>query len=220
MKEFTTLWQDQLKAGLFFTKKAKQLEDEGGDADQHRAFVIGTILSSVAFLEARFNEFYRNIFVRGSGFPPRSAAQLEKLLDQGKMDRLPILEKYQLAIFLARKAPLPEGDDPYQPAAILVDLRNAIAHFRPVWASLEDRRKSEVELSKLESRLRGRFALNSLMSRSNPFFPDLCLGSGCAAWSVTSAFRFTKAALTRVGLRRTGLEPFEGELPKVRLRST
>ena len=54
------------------------------------------------------------------------------------MDRLPILEKYQMAIFLAGKEPLPEGREPYQPADLLIALRNALVHFRPEWSRLFD----------------------------------------------------------------------------------
>lgn len=135
-KVLTSLYPAHLAAGLFFARAADGLEQRGASATltEHRAYVVGAVLSSVSFLEARFNEFVANPFVRGSGFPPRSARRLAQALKSGRMDRLPILEKYQMAIFLAGKEPLPEGREPYQPADLLIALRNALVHFRPEWS--------------------------------------------------------------------------------------
>jgi hypothetical protein len=210
MKTLTSLYRDHLSAALFFADSARRIESEESSDDRrggHRAFVIGVVSSAVSFLEARFNEFCEDPFHGRSGFPRRSAICLRKLLQEG-MDRLPLLQKYQIAIFLAGKnSPLEEGEDPYQSAKLLIELRNKLVHFRPEW--------SGVDTSKLETKLRGRFAPNSMVASHRPFFPDRCLSYGCAVWSIDTAFKFANAALKNVGLKLTGLEGFEKRIPLI-----
>jgi hypothetical protein len=62
-------------------------------------------------------------------------------------------------------------------------LRNTLVHYQP------ENMPADWELvvkSRLQS-LRGRFDNNRLMAGSgNPWWPDHCLGHGCAEWSVQS----------------------------------
>jgi len=46
------------------------------------------------------------------------------------------------------------------------------------------------------------FESNRLMSNSgNPYFPDHCLGAGCAHWAVATARGFTDDFFARLNLR-------------------
>ncbi len=51
-------------------------------------------------------------------------------------------------------------------------------------------------------RLRDRgFAPNPFFSGSgNPFFPDKCLGHGCAKWALESSVEFADAFFSRMGI--------------------
>lgn len=76
---------------------------------------------------------------------------------------------------------LDKGAEPYQSAALLIGLRNALVHY-----------KSESVADDVEHRftktLRGRFPDNRLMKGSgNPWWPDHALGAGCVQWAFESA---------------------------------
>lgn len=52
---------------------------------------------------------------------------------------------------------------------------------------------------KLEVQINKRFPPNKMMAGTgNPFWPDKCLGGGCANWAVESATKFAKEAFGRL----------------------
>ena len=56
-------------------------------------------------------------------------------------------------------------------------------------------------MSDLDNKLRDRFPVNRPMAKmGNPYFPDQCLGAGCAFWSVTTATNFADEFLRRFGV--------------------
>jgi hypothetical protein len=55
---------------------------------------------------------------------------------------------------------------------------------------------------KLERALSTRFPPNRHMIKmANPYFPDQCLGVGCASWSVSTAEKFADAFFDRLGIQ-------------------
>jgi len=95
-----------------------------------------------------------------------------------------LLDKYQIALAFLRKQQFEPGQHLYQDAALLVRLRNELVHYKP--KSLG----GDAEHT-LARQLAGKFNDNALMSGSgNPWFPDKCLGHGCAEWSIRSAAAF------------------------------
>lgn len=108
--------------------------------------------------------------------------------------RMPALDKYQLLLTFAGHAALDPGAQPYQAANFVVQIRNVIAHYRP-----EDL-AADVQHA-LEKKLRGRFADNRLMAGAgNPWWPDHCLGAGCAAWATDSVEAFADHVMYEIGL--------------------
>lgn len=84
-------------------------------------------------------------------------------------------------LLFAEKDELDKRAEPYQSAALLTSLRNALVHY-----------KSESVAGDVEhlftKALRGRFPDNRLMTGSgNPWWPDHALGAGCAEWAFESA---------------------------------
>jgi len=113
--------------------------------------------------------------------------------EQGAKDRP--LDKYQALLRFAGQAPLGAGAQPYQDAQFVVQLRNAIAHYRP-----QDLSADEPDL--MEQRLRGKFADNRLMVGSgNSWWPDVCLGWGCARWALEAVTTLTDQVVELVGVR-------------------
>jgi len=104
-----------------------------------------------------------------------------------------ILLKYQHALLVVGRPALPKGENPYQDADNLVHLRNALTHYRPEW----DDAKIHVEI---RARLEGKFDVNPLAPDAYLWFPEQCLGSGCAKWAVSAAEEFVRAFCEHLGI--------------------
>jgi hypothetical protein len=153
----------------------------------------------VAFLEAAINELFDDITDRHPGYIDPLSEETGRLLaglwDEGErqtVERWPVLEKYRVALLCSGSTAFDKGAPPYQDAKLLIDLRNDLTHARP-----ETRNTGDVD--KLSKALRPRFQPNRLMQNSaNPYFPDHCLGAGCATWAVASARAFADDFFSRL----------------------
>jgi hypothetical protein len=171
---------------------------------EHRGYVLSALLASAAFLEAVVNELYQDAHdshgVSGDGYiaplteeARQTMAQLWRATDEGS--RMRPLDKYQLLLTFAGRQPLDAGAQPYQDAHLVIQLRNAVAHYQPEDLSVDAPHA-------MEKRLKGKFEDNRLMAGSgNPWWPDHSLGHGCAAWAVDSAIALTDRVTGEVGIR-------------------
>ena len=122
-----------------------------------RGHVLGAILCGVGFFEGMVNELFQDALdghaPEGSGIAPleRSSrdlmAEYWRATDKGRKGRA--LDKYQALLRFAGHPLLDEGTQPYQDANLAVQLRNAIAHYRPEDLSADEPATME--------RLRGKF---------------------------------------------------------------
>lgn len=173
----------------------------------HRAYVVGAIFTASAFLEGTINELFLDAvdspyseFIQQlpSDVRDRLAEAWKECDPQGRLilDRKPILEKFQTALTLSGKEEFERGVALYQDAADLIELRDALFHPKPEWVTVIDTAPEPKNAAKdkgprgsrlyLAQRLRAKnFALNPMVSLGNFFFPDKCLGHGCADWAVT-----------------------------------
>lgn len=159
-----------------------------GDGDffnHHRAYVVGTIMTSVASVEALANEFYLDATdnLLGSVLDNDSQALLAEIWTE--VDRFYILKKFQIALSAIKKNKFDVSRNPYQDVSLLINLRNMLVHFKPEWDT--DPKNSE----KIAKKLRGKFELNPFYPQDDPiFFPFKCLSHGCAYWAVRSCLDF------------------------------
>ena len=201
-----------LQAAELFVRQSSELEDKHvGDPwveivdtvfPEHRAYVIGAIFAAVAFLEASINELFSDaVDVRQRSeerFGERITAKLAEKWDKDNFRcRKPILAKYQTALPLFEKARFDEKQQPYQDARHLIELRNELVHYKPQFI------QAGLEGAGPMVHLRSKFAANRLLPErsQNPFFPDHCLSSGCAAWAVKASKALYDEFTTRMGLR-------------------
>ena len=197
-----------LWTGLHFAARAGQIESlhTGGSRFdiEHRGYVLGAILSAANFLEAMINELYQDAHdghgVTGDGYLAPLSAETQLMLAQlwaGTDDgsKLRPLQKYELVLTAAKQAPLDRGAQPSQDAQLVVQLRNAIAHYKPATISAD-------EPADIERRLRWKFPDNVLMAGAgNPWWPSHCLGFGCAQWACDSAFALAELLSNELGIR-------------------
>ena len=152
---------------------------------QHRGDVTAAVMSSAAYLEDLISELYVNM--RNLPRPKL----VKKLRASSKPEGSRILNKYQLALSVSDGDPFDQTASPYFDADSLFRLREALLNylnFRPV-----GRRG-------LHSRLDGKFPLNPYASEDGRWFPDRCLGAGCARWAVSTAEVFGDDFCRRMGI--------------------
>jgi len=191
-----------MMAAAHFTRKALDVETkytnlvDGEPYFAHRGYVTGAVLSAVASLEATINELY--IDAQDANSPTFQGVDpvVPKLLAEywEEIESAKILRKYQLALILARKSKFDRGSSPYQEVDTLIQLRNALVHYKPEWdTELREHRK-------IENRLKGRFVENPFTGPNAAFFPKKCLGHGCAEWAVKSSITFIEEFFSQLGL--------------------
>jgi hypothetical protein len=168
---------------------------------KHRAYVTNSIFSAVSFLEAAINELFQDVadahesYVAGlDADSKRIMAEFWDFTEGRNRSAFGLLDKYQIALTFLRKPQFESGQRRYQDASLVVKLRNELVHYKP--RSLGGDAEHTVA-----RQLSGKFDDNALMSGSgNPWFPDKCLGHGCAAWSVRSIVAFADDFFGRIGV--------------------
>lgn len=169
---------------------------------EQRGQVLGAILCGVGFFEGMVNELFQDALdghaPEGVGISSLKSstrdlmAEFWKATDLGARGRA--LDKYQALLRFAGQPLLDEGAQPYQDASLAVQLRNAIAHYRP-----EDLSADEPAL--MEKRLRGKFPDNKMLTGSgNAWWPDHCLGTGCARWVLESVVAVADHVVAATGV--------------------
>jgi hypothetical protein len=167
--------------------------------EEHRGYVTSSIISSFSFVEALVNEFVR-------GAAKRLKIDKQHVLVQlwPRIDRESTLEKAQIILAELEFPKFDKGCTPYQDVDLVRELRNELVHYRPKWG-LMALVESEVEpgsgeSAKLERKLGHRFDLNPLAEEGTYFFPDQCLGAGCAFWALGACRRFAEAFYEKLEL--------------------
>ena len=178
-------------------------------SSRNLAFVTGAIFSTIAFLEASINELLSDISInddRVKTLPIDRKKDIKTLWDKedrSSLEKWSVLKKYQKTLELLDKEQINEKSELYDNVSILVELRNTLMHFKPEWNAIHSPYLSENENQhKLTSRLEGKFEISIFFTNSgNPFFPDKCMGYGCAEWALRNAVMFVDEFYTRVGIK-------------------
>lgn len=182
---------------------------------RHEAFVLNSVLSSVAFLESTINELYADASDDAYFFADAEHEALLRAISDGwrnekNFDRAPTVNKYQKILEIVRLSPFDEGDQAFANVRQLIEIRNHLMHYKREWVVIHETRAlcgSEGSTSeKFEKILRKKFAVNPFSVGNPMFFPDQCLGHGCAEWAVVNSIIFTDAFFRRLGLPA----PYEG----------
>jgi hypothetical protein len=192
--------RQHLVGARHLAKLASAIERNGASTEeertQHRTYVSGAVIFSVAFLEASINEFFLEAIDNNTdtlcGLTPPQLEILGELWET--IEQTSIMGKYQVALAACGKLRFERGLELYQAVDGLAKMRNALVHYRPEWDDeLEEHKK-------LYDRLNGRFPLNTLAAPGSLWFPHLCMGAGCAQWATEQAAYFSDQFCARLDI--------------------
>jgi hypothetical protein len=198
MRTYFSSWH--LWAAKHLARLSNEIEDAPDLRLHNRAYATNAVLSSVAFLEAAINEVFDDVAVSHEAYVGPLSAETKNCLmslwtRDKSIERGSVLKKYREALQCSGGPAFDEDTQLYQDARLLVKLRNALTHARAQTRSSDDKNKLEVALS-------ARFPPNRLMAKmTNPYFPDQCLGAGCANWAASTAERFADEFFERLGIK-------------------
>lgn len=192
-----------LQSSWYLSQKAKNIELNFKQEDllskyvEHRAYILSSVINIVSFLETYINEFYsdisENMLSAFEGIQKSKAKLISKLWKRNipRTAKYSILDKYEIALDLLSKVNFDSSKYPYQDVNSLIKLRNTLVHQESEWLYPAGSKIKEKNLThKIEKSLEGKFNLNSVTGEGNMFFPDKCLGYGCANWAIKCSIDF------------------------------
>jgi hypothetical protein len=139
-------------------------------------FATACVLTSVASLKAYANELFSDREKVFSAYPPELLHNLWETYEQKS-----ILEKYEFALLLLRKPALDRGARPCQGVEVLIELRNALTHFKPEWMNEAD------EHAKMSKKLVSKVDGSVFLQASELLFPRRWTSHSGTSWAVNSA---------------------------------
>ena len=139
---------------------------------------IASVVCCSSSIEAYANELF---FDRATVFPNISAALLDELWET--YERKKSLEKFEFALLLGEKPPVDRSAAVYQDVQIVIDLRDALVHFKPEWDDLAARHE------KLSRKLKCKFEPSPFLN-DRLIFPRRWAKHGCTSWGVRRCLNF------------------------------
>ena len=103
--------------------------------------------------------------------------------------------------------PLDEDNAPYRDAWALIELRNALVHYKPTWYPQRERTLALVDI------LDGRFTTSRFVDDGADFVSMKCMSADCATWAVSSVLGIIRELECRTAIEPSKLRRF------LRLRS-
>ena len=128
-------------------------------------------MASVAFLESTINEFFHDLKI-----------------NQSEWKDFNLEGKYKFIYKKILNDELDTEGTTYIDFIYLIYLRNRLMHFKLKWQTTDPDEDDQYDMRR---RLENKFKKNPFREiTGNPYFPDKCLGAGCAEWSINVATRF------------------------------
>ncbi len=182
---------------------------------RHEVFILNSVLSAVAFLESTINELFADAADDAYFFADEKTELLlrairEKWRNGKNFDRAPMISKYQKILAIAGQPPFSEDEPAFSNVRELIGIRNHLMHYKREWVVVRKTGSAgpgeETMSEKFAKHLGKKFATNPFAAQNLPFFPDQCLGHGCAEWAIVNSIVFTDEFFRRLGLP----VPYEG----------
>ena len=200
-----------LQAAAYFAKQSKELEagsvhhaSELTGSHVRKAYVTGSLLSSIAFMEALINELYADAATSDGAhlesLGEKDRALIAQLGETPTVERAPILSKFDILLRAAGREPIKRDSSPGQDAALAIQLRNELAHTKAEffdWGTSDFVRAGNFYESKLAKGIAGRFP-SGIGSTGES---DAWIGSGCAEWALRSTLSYVDKVFQDLGIK-------------------
>jgi len=197
----TYLSMSYLTSAALLARKAHDIESDKdwqsvdwSVLPEHEAYATGAIMMGAAAVEAFVNELFAECRDAGAQnqlrIAPEKAALVGRIWnDVPRVERDPVMDKYDLVLRLLDLPTLERKSEPYQAAVTLFDLRNRLMHYKLV-SREAGILPTEQKLDSFEKKLKSYFDDSRLAGPGHPYFPHQTIGHGAAAWSVKTAVAF------------------------------
>jgi len=176
----------------------------------YQAKSIGAIWAISSFLEAYINEIYCDIYDDSPEFvgsvPENKKNLIAKMWSKGipRTAKYSILDKYDIFLDLMEIKGFSKGEFPYQDIQLLIKLRNSLIHYEPEWVkNTSSHDFNDADMHKFEKKLKGKFTTNPFTGEGNAFYPDKCIGYGCAKWGFDASIALTEEFSKKSGVKIT-----------------
>lgn len=80
----------------------------------------------------------------------------------------------------------------------LIKIRNSLIHFEPEWNDISS--EEAISNDKLYKQLKNKFPLNPFAGPGNAFFPERCIGHGCAEWAIKNDLDYVDKFYENMGI--------------------
>ena len=184
-----------MKSAYIFAQQAQLVEERnagqefGPFFEKIRTFVSSTIIMSVCALEANINEHFR----QKKGIL-RDFSEDQRITIFRKIEKLPVLDKYQLGLLLNKRDEINFNTEPFESLQYLVLFRNMMVHFKSEY-------DSELEYSgRLEKKLRAKITQSPFTKTSPGFLTHRAMSFSCARWSANTVLQFSRDYCKRLGI--------------------
>lgn len=189
-------WQ-HMKAAVTFRDHVIAIESKnagqefGSFFEDLRSYGSACIMSAAASLETLINEF----FINPNGALRSMLKDFESdFWGRGGIEWKPPLEKYQIALKMLGRPQFDEGAAAFCDTLALIELRNALFHYKPTWDPDRPRKVALVEV------LDGKYELSPFPDAGADFVTMRSMSSGCARWVISTALAFMKEFHVRSNL--------------------
>ena len=179
-------WQ-HMKAAITFRDHVAALETAnvgkqfGSFFEDIRSYGSGCILSAVSSLEAQINECF---MVPGGPLRTQLTNFESQFWSDRGIERKAPLEKYQIALKMLGQPRLDQQDDPFKSMWALVELRNALVHYKPTWDPDRKRKVNMIEV------LSGKYDMSPFPDASADFVTMRSMSAASMRWVVATTLRF------------------------------
>jgi len=194
----------------YFEENYEELNDDKARNDYY-SYSISSIILSIAFFESTINEFFDDIShnIRLSSINNQEGILNEQYINTVKFMKdenlfrrsgLKMFEKYNIALKLGGKSPISKEEIISRELKILVELRNELVHADPEWIWLDENEKLQKSKTlEFENKFKNKFNTNPYV-KGGPFFPNRCIGYGCAKWAISTVVNYSDEFFKRMEL--------------------
>ncbi|WP_313620669.1 hypothetical protein [Achromobacter sp.] len=169
------------------------------ERDAHHAYASGAIIMSALGVEAFVNELFADCAIKGKdnhfGLNSSSAEKLRRVWAEKDFQKGPSLLKYVRALDALELPRLNYKAKPVKAMKTLVELRNALAHYKMAIHAVESNSGKRAP-TRLEKELQryfphhDRMEHNPMTGLNNAYIPDRAIGHAVAEWSAQTAVGF------------------------------